>query len=160
MSKILVAFFSASGITEELARHLCQAVEGDLYEIRPKVPYTTEDLDWTDRNSRSTVEMNDKSCRPPMADANAPVEDADVIFVGYPVWWYREPSIIDTFLEAYDFSGRTIVPFATSGGSEIGAEAPKRMQEICPGARVLPGRKFSHNASIERLKDWVESLGL
>ena len=158
MSKILVAYFSASGVTAKVAKRLSEAVDGDLYEIRPQVPYTAADLDWTDKQSRSTVEMNDKSCRPAMADADAPVAGADTVFVGYPVWWYREPSIIDSFLAAYDFGGKTIVPFATSGGSAIGSEAPARMREIAPGAKVLDGKRFPAGVSSEELKRWAETL--
>ena len=113
--KALVTYFSASGVTRSVAQSLAAAINAPIYEIRPEVPYTDEDLDWRDRESRSSLEMSDKNCRPALADKNAPIEDAEVIFVGYPVWWYREPSIIDSFLEAYDFSGKKIVPFATSG---------------------------------------------
>ena len=158
MSKILVAYFSASGVTAKVAKRLSEAVNGDLYEIKPKVPYTAADLDWTNKQSRSTVEMNDKSCRPALADTDATVTDADTVFVGYPVWWYREPSIIDSFLAAYDFSGKTVIPFATSGGSDIGAEAPVRMREIAPGAKVLDGRRFPADVSIEELNRWAEAL--
>ena len=136
--KALVTYFSASGITAKLAKRLADASEAPIYEIRPAQPYTRADLDWTNKQSRSTVEMQDKNCRPALANTDAPVADADVIFVGYPVWWYREPSIIDSFLAAYDFTGKKIVLFATSGGSDIGKEAPVRAAEIkerkcCPG---------------------------
>ena len=153
--KALVSFFSAGGVTAGLAKRLAQAVGAPLYEIRPAVPYTAADLDWRDGNSRSTLEMKDKSCRPALADTDAPVADADVIFVGYPVWWYREPSIVDSFLAAYDFSGKRIVLFATSGGSGIGEEAPARAAQIT-GARVDAGRRFSPDASAEELKCWAE----
>ena len=109
MSKNLVAYFSASGITKALSERLAEAVSGDLYEIRPQTPYTNDDLNWLDKKSRSSVEMADKSCRPPIADNNANVAGADIVYIGFPVWWYREPSIIDTFLEAYDFTGKTII---------------------------------------------------
>ena len=141
MKKALVTYFSASGVTAKVAERLAAAIQAPVYEIRPEVPYTDADLDWRDRQSRSTVEMNDKNCRPALADLDAPVADADVVFVGYPVWWYREPSIIDSFLEAYDFSGKKIVPFATSGSSGMGTEAPARMKEIT-GAEVDAGRRF------------------
>ncbi len=153
--KALVTYFSASGITAGLAKRLAEAVSAPLYEIRPAVPYSRADLDWTNKQSRSTVEMLDKSCRPALADTDAPVADADVIFVGYPVWWYREPSIIDSFLSAYDFSGRKIVLFATSGGSDIGAEAPARAAEITK-ATVVPGRRFPANATADELRAWAE----
>ena len=153
----LVAYFSASGVTAKVAKRLADAINAPIYEIRPKVPYTAADLDWTNKMSRSTLEMNDKNCRPALADQNAPVADADVIFLGYPVWWYREPSIIDSFLEAYDFSGKKIVPFATSGSSGIGAEAPARMREIT-GVEVDAGKRFPANAGADVLKNWAENL--
>ena len=153
--KSLVAYFSASGVTAALATRLAEAIQAPAYEIRPAVAYTPADLNWMDKQSRSTVEMQDKSCRPALADADAPVADADVIFVGYPVWWYREPSIVDSFLAAYDFTGKKIVLFATSGGSGIGQEAPARAAEISKAA-VLPGKRFAANASADELKAWAE----
>ena len=153
--KALVTFFSAGGVTASLAKRLAGAIEAPVYEIRPAVPYTKADLNWMDKKSRSTVEMQDKSCRPALADTDAPVADADVVFVGYPVWWYREPSVIDSFLEAYDFPGKTVVLFATSGGSGIGGEAPARASEIT-GTKVGPGRRFSARASEKELKEWAE----
>ncbi len=155
--KALVAYFSASGVTAKLAARLAEAVGAPLYEIRPAVPYTAADLDWRDRQSRSTLEMQDKSCRPALADTDAPVADADVVFVGYPVWWYREPSIVDSFLAAYDFAGKKVVLFATSGSSGIGEEAPARAAEIT-GAEVLPGKRFPADASRNALKAWAEAL--
>ena len=155
--KALVTYFSASGVTAEVAKRLAEALDAPIYEIRPEVPYTDADLDWRDRESRSTLEMSDKNCRPALADKNAPVEDAYVIFVGYPVWWYREPSIIDSFLEAYDYSEKKIVPFATSGSSDMGTEAPARMKEIT-GAEVDPGKRFPANVDVDTLKAWAETL--
>lgn len=153
----LVAYFSASGVTAGVAKRLAEAIHAPLYEIRPAVPYTRADLDWTNRQSRSTLEMQDKSCRPALADTDAPAAEADTVFVGYPVWWYREPSIIDSFLAAYDFSGKKIVLFATSGSSDIGPEAPARAAEIT-GAKVLPGQRFSSDVTADELKAWAESL--
>ena len=153
--KALVTYFSASGITAALANRLAKAIEAPAYEIRPAVPYTKADLNWMNKNSRSTVEMKDTSCRPALADTDAPVADADVIFVGYPIWWYREPSIIDSFLEAYDFSGKTIVLFATSGSSDIGKEAPARTAQIAK-TQVEAGKRFSADASGDELKSWAE----
>lgn len=153
--KALVTYFSANGMTAGVSERLAQAIGAPIYEIKPEVPYTKADLDWTNKNSRSTVEMEDKSCRPALADTQAPVADADIIFVGYPVWWYREPSIIDSFLEAYDFSGKAIVLFATSGSSDIGQEAPVRVSQIAK-TEVKASRRFSSNASTDELKDWVE----
>ncbi len=153
----LVAYFSASGSTAKLAKTLSAAADAALYEIKPAVAYERRDLNWMDKKSRSTVEMQDPSCRPALADAAAPVEEADVIFLGFPIWWYREPSLIDSFLEAYDFSGKTIVPFFTSGGSGLG-EGQGRIEKLAGGARVLPGRRFSARASEGELKGWIESL--
>lgn len=155
--KTLVAYFSASGVTAKLAECLASAMNAPAYEIKPETPYSAADLDWTNKQSRSTLEMKDKSCRPGLADRNAPVAEADVVFVGYPVWWYREPSIIDSFLAAYDFTGKKIVLFATSGGSDIGKEAPARVKEIT-GAEVLAGKRFTSDYSAEELKSWTETL--
>lgn len=155
--KALVAYFSASGMTAQVAQRLADAIKAPIYEIKPEIPYTSADLNWTNKQSRSTIEMNDKNCRPALADNEAPVAEADVIFVGYPVWWYREPSIIDSFLAAYDFSGKKIVPFATSGSSGIGSEAPARMKEIT-GAEVDAGKRFPVNVDADTLKNWAESI--
>ena len=155
--KALVTYFSASGITAALAQRLADALQTPLYEIKPAVPYTAADLDWRNQQSRSTLEMLDKSCRPALADKNAPVADADVVFVGYPVWWYREPSIVDSFLEAYDFSGKKVVLFATSGSSDIGPEAPARAAEITHAA-VPAAKRFPADASAKELKAWAEGI--
>ncbi len=155
--KALVAYFSASGVTAALAKRLADAINAPVYEIKPAEPYTKADLNWMDKKSRSTLEMQDKNCRPLLADTAAPVADADVIFVGFPVWWYREPSIIDSFLAAYDFTGKKIVLFATSGSSGMGNEAPARAAEITK-ATVLPGKRFSKNASTEELRAWADSF--
>lgn len=155
--KALVTYFSASGVTAGVAQRLADAIGSPIYEIKPEVPYTAADLDWMNKQSRSTLEMNDKNCRPALADTSAPVAEADVIFVGYPVWWYREPSIIDSFLASYDFSGKKIVPFATSGSSDIGGEAPARMKEIT-GAEVDKGRRFPANVDAAALKAWAENI--
>ena len=152
----LVTYFSASGVTRAVAERLADAIGAPLYEIAPKTPYTDADLNWMDKQSRSTLEMRDETSRPPMRDADAPIKDADVIFVGFPVWWYREPSIIDTFLEAYDFSGKTIVPFATSGSSGLG-KAPERMGRLAK-TKALAGRRFPADVSAQELKAWAEGL--
>ena len=157
--KTLVAYFSASGSTAKLARTLAAAAEAELYEIRPAVPYTRQDLNWMDKKSRSTVEMQDPNCRPALADAAAPLAEADVIFLGFPIWWYREPSIIDSFLDAYDFGGKTVVPFLTSGMSPLG-EGQERIEALAKGARVLPGRRFSPRTGEGELKAWIAGLGL
>ena len=138
MSKTLVAYFSASGVTARAAKNLAEAAGADLYEILPAVPYTSADLDWNDKKSRSTLEMNDKASRPKLKSHDAPIAEHNTIFLGFPVWWYREPSIIDTFMEAYDFTGKTVVPFATSGGSPIGGSR-ENIQALAPGAKVAEG---------------------
>ena len=156
MSNTLVAYFSASGITAELARNLASVINADIYKIVPAQPYTDKDLDWTDRTSRSTVEMEDLNCRPKLADSGANVEDYDIIFLGFPIWWYREPSIIDTFLEYYDFSDKKIIPFCTSGGSGIG-DTYKRIDTLTGClAKVDMGKRFSVSVSPEELKTWAE----
>ena len=154
MSKALVAYFSASGVTQRLAQRLAGSIGADLHEIAPKRPYTNADLNWQDRNSRSTVEMNDRSARPEIASRVEDMAEYDVVFVGFPVWWYREPSIIDTFMELYDFSSKTVIPFATSGGSQMG-DSGKNMQALASGARVEAGRRFAANASERELADWA-----
>ena len=154
-----VTYFSASGSTARLAQTLAAAADAKLYEIKPAVPYERKDLNWMDKKARSTVEMQDPNCRPALADTAAPVAEADVIFLGFPIWWYREPSIIDSFLEAYDFSGKTIVPFFTSGGSNLG-EGQRRIEALAKGAKVLSGKRFSAHASERELKIWIDSLQL
>ena len=154
MSKALVAYFSAPGVTAKLAKRLAEAVGADVAEIVPEKPYTSADLDWTNKKSRSSVEMNDRACRPALASSPSPA-GYDVVFVGFPVWWYREPSIIDTYMEAHDFSGKTVVPFATSGGSGIG-DAGANMQALAKGARVVLGKKWSASASAAELAAWAK----
>ena len=155
--KALVTYFSASGVTAALAERLAKAIDSPVYEIKPAELYTSEDLNWRNKQSRSSVEMQDKDSRPALADTDAPVADADVVFVGYPVWWYREPSVIDTFLEAYDFSGKSIVLFATSGSSGIGEEAPARAAQFSK-AEVKGAKRFAANASENELKEWAEQF--
>lgn len=151
--KALVAYFSASGVTKKLAERLAAAVGGDLFEIAPVTPYTSADLDWRNENSRSSVEMKDRACRPAMK-TKPDTAPYDVIFVGFPVWWYREPSIIDTFMESADFAGKTVVPFATSGTSGVG-DSGKNMQELAPGAKVFEGKRFDARAKEDELKQWA-----
>ena len=157
--KNLVAYFSASGSTAKLAKTLAAAADAALYEIRPEVAYERRDLNWMDKKSRSTLEMQDPDCRPVMADRAAPVAEADVVFLGFPIWWYREPSIIDSFLDAYDFAGKTLVPFCTSGGSALG-EGQGRIEKLAKGAKVLSGKRFSARASEGELRTWIAGLGL
>ena len=154
MSKKLVAYFSASGTTAKVAKKMAEAIGADLFEIKPETPYTGADLNWQNKNSRSSVEMNDRSSRPAIAVKAADMPQYDVVFVGFPVWWYREPSIIDTFMESYDFAGKTVIPFATSGGSGLGDSAAN-MQKLAKGAKVVNGKCFSGSASAEELKAWA-----
>lgn len=159
MSKKLVAYFSASGTTAAVAKTLAEAAEASLYEIKPQVPYTRADLDWTNKRSRSSVEMNDKSFRPPLADRDAPVEDCDTIFLGFPIWWYTAPTIINTFLESYDFIGKTIILFATSGGSGFGKTAAD-LKASAPGAIFREGTLMNGRQSKEILTVWLNSLSV
>ena len=157
MSKTLIAYFSAQGSTAKLAKTLAAAAEAELYEIKPAVPYERRDLNWMDKKSRTTLEMQDPNCRPALADTNAPVAESDVIFLGFPIWWYREPGIIDSFLDAYDWAGKTVVPFFTSGGSDLG-EGQDRIEMLAKGAKVLRGRRFNARASESDLKKWIETM--
>ena len=155
----MVAYFSATGTTAKAAKLLAEAVGADLYEIRPATPYTSADLNWMNKSSRSSLETQDKHSRPALADTNAPVADHDVIFLGFPVWWYVAPTLLNTFLEAYDFTGKTIVLFATSGGSGLG-KAAQGLQVSASGARILDGRLLNGKLDKAELKQWAESLGM
>lgn len=155
----LVAYFSATGTTAKAAQALAEAAGADLYEIKPAVPYTSADLNWMDKRSRSSVEMNDKRFRPALADANAPVDGHNVVFLGFPIWWYTAPTIVNSFLEAYDFSGKTIVLFATSGGSGLG-RAASDLQGSAPCTKIVDGRMLNGRPSEAELKKWVEGLKL
>ena len=139
MSKNLVAYFSASGVTAKAAKLLAKVANADLYEIQPEVPYTQADLNWMDKKSRSTIEMNDKTFRPAIVDRDPHIEKYDIIFLGFPIWWYVQPRIIDTFVESYALAGKTLIPFATSGGSGIGG-AEKSLKALCPQAVWKPGK--------------------
>ena len=158
MSKTLVAYFSASGVTAKLAANLAEAAGADLYEIKPAVPYTDADLNWQDKNSRSSVEMKDKSFRPAIADTNANVADYDTILLGFPIWWYVAPTIINTFLESYDFSGKTIILFATSGMSGLGNSAKELKNSVSDTAVIKDGKRFGANTSVNELKKWIDTL--
>ena len=147
MTKTLVAYFSASGTTAHAAKEIAEAVEADLYEICPIRPYTAADLDWNEKQSRSTAEMNDPTCRPDIAGAVKDMEQYDTIFIGFPIWWYVEPRIVDTFLESYDLAGKTMIPFATSGGSGIG-RAEKSLREHCAKANWKQGKLVNDNAGM------------
>lgn len=157
MNKTLVAFFSASGNTKRVAEKLAAAIDSDLYEIKPAVPYTSADLNWRDRHSRSSVEMNDPSSRPELADYHANIAGYDRIFLGFPIWWYTAPTVVRSFLESYDFTGKTIILFATSGGSGLG-KTEKELASSCPGAAIEDGRLLNGNPAEAALKQWAESF--
>ena len=157
--KALFDYFSASGTTAKAAKALAKAAGADLYEIKPAVPYTSADLNWMDKRSRSSVEMNDKHSRPALADTDAPVAGYDVIFLGFPIWWYTAPTIINTFLESYDFTGKTVVLFASSGGSGLGKSAAE-LRPSAPGARIVDGRLLNGQLSENGLKSWIEKMNL
>lgn len=159
MSRILVAYFSASGVTAKLAARLAAAVGGDLHEIQPATPYTAEDLDWENKNSRSSIEMNDKAFRPAVANRVENMAAYETVFVGFPIWWYVAPTIINTFLEQYDLTGKTIVPFATSGSSGMG-RTNEELKTSCQGAKLAEGKRFAADAGEAELKQWAKSLGL
>ena len=155
--KALVAYFSATGTTKGVAEHIANGLNADIYEIVPEEPYTDADLDYNDNNSRTTIEMNDLDARPAISGSVENMEQYDIVFIGYPIWWYVAPTIINTFLESYDFSGKTIVPFATSGGSGMGSTNEK-LAPSCPGAILMKGKMLNGLLSQEELKAWVKSL--
>ena len=157
MDKILVAYFSAQGTTKRIAEKIFEFMNCDLYEIKPKEPYTADDLNWMDSRSRSSVEMKDYDSRPELEDTDAKIEDYDLICIGYPIWWYREPSIIDTFMDAYDFSGKKLVLFATSGGSGLG-ESVQRIEQLSKGGRVINSRRLPATINEVGLKKWLEEI--
>ena len=159
MSKKLVAYFSASGTTAQLAETLAEAIGADIFEIKPEVPYTRADLNWQDAGSRSSVEMKNPASRPAIAARRDNMAEYDTIYVGFPIWWYVAPTIINTFLESYDLAGKTIVPFATSGGSGMG-KTNEALAPSCKGATLLQGRVFRGNARAEELAAWAKELGL
>lgn len=156
MSRRLVAYFSASGVTAKAAGRLAEAAGADLFEIKPKVPYSSGDLDWTDRKSRSSIEMKDASFRPEIAEKLPEMAEYDTIFVGFPIWWYTAPGIIKTFLESYDFSGKTLIPFATSGGSGMGRTA-EALKAVCPSAEWKTGKMMNRISEAE-LKSWLDQV--
>lgn len=154
-NKILVAYFSATGNTKSVASTLAAATGADLFEIVPEQPYTSEDLNWHNDKSRSSVEMGDRSSRPAIASKIADISQYKIVFVGSPIWWGREPSIMDTFIESYDFAGKTVIPFVTSGSSDIG-DYGANLQSLVPNAKVLTGKRFPTNVSATELKTWAD----
>ena len=157
MSKTLTAYFSAGGTTKRAAERLAAAIGSDLYEIKPAIPYTSAHLNWQDKHSRSSVEMKDPSSRPELSDKDADIGNYDRIFLGFPIWWYTAPHIIRSFLESYDFTGKTIITFATSGGSGLGKTA-KELASSCPGAKLVDGRLLNGSLTEAALKQWAESI--
>ena len=156
MSKKLVAYFSASGTTKKAAERLAKATGADLFEIKPKVPYSSADLNWMDKKSRSSVEMSDPSSRPEIAEELPHLADYDTVFLGFPIWWYVAPRIINTFVESYDFTGKTLVPFATSGGSGMGRTVDE-LRKLCLNANWKAG-KMVNGISDKALADWANTL--
>lgn len=158
-SRILVAYFSATNTTKGVAEHIANGLGADLYEIVPEEPYTDADLDYNDNNSRSTIEMNDPDARPAISGSVENMEQYDIVFIGYPIWWGEAPRIVSTFAESYDFSGKTIVPFCTSGGSGIGSSATN-LEQLTNGAEWRNGQRLNGSDSQETVMEWVNGLGL
>ena len=158
MSKKLVAYFSASGVTAKVAELLADAVGADIHEIKPKVPYTKADLNWMDKKSRSSIEMADKKIRPEIAESNVRIEEYDVIFLGFPIWWFVAPTIINTFLEKYDFSGKKIVLFATSGSSKFGNTVKELKGSVADNTAIIEGKLLNGRQTIASVKAWTDSL--
>ena len=158
-SRVLVAYFSATNTTEGVAEHIANGLNADLYEIIPEDPYTDADLNYNDNNSRTTIEMNDPNARPVISGSIENMEQYDIVFIGYPIWWGEAPRIVSTFVESYDFSGKTIVPFCTSGGSGIGSSATN-LEQLTSGADWLDGRRLNGSDSQDTVMEWVNSLGL
>lgn len=156
MSKKLVAYFSVSGVTKRYAEKLAKAANADSFEIKPSVPYTSADLNWQNSNSRSSVEMKNPDSRPEIAEKLSDMDSYDTVFVGFPIWWYVAPTIIDTFLESYDFSGKTVIPFATSGGSEMG-KTTDVLRKVCPDADIHDG-KVLNGMSDKEIAQWVNKF--
>ena len=160
MSKKLVAYFSASGVTAKVADMLADAVGADIYEIRPEVPYTKADLNWMDKKSRSTIEMNDKAFRPAIADKDAEIDQYDTIFIGFPIWWYVAPTIINTFLESYDFSGKKVILFATSGGSKFGKTVEELKVSVPDTCEIIEGKLLNGKQTIPSIRSWTDTLNV
>ena len=160
MAKKLVAYFSASGVTAKVADMLADAVGADIYEIRPEIPYTKADLNWMDKKSRSTIEMNDKTIRPALADKDAKIDQYDTIFLGFPIWWYVAPTIINTFLESYDFSGKKIILFATSGGSKFGKTVEELKVSVPATCDIIEGKLLNGRQTIPTIRAWTEEINI
>ena len=160
MSKKLVAYFSATGRTAKVAKLLAEALGADIHEIQPKIPYTKADLNWLNKKSRSSVEMNNKTFRPEIAGSNVNLDAYDVVFLGFPIWWYVAPTIINTFLESSDFSGKKIILFATSGGSKFGKTVEELKVSVSADAEITEGKLLNGRQSIASVKTWTDTLGI
>ena len=160
MAKKLVAYFSASGVTAKVADMLADAVGADIHEIRPKNPYTKADLNWLNKKSRSSVEMNNKTFRPEIAESNVQIAEYDVIFLGFPIWWYVAPTIINTFLESADFSGKKIILFATSGGSKFGKTVEELKVSVSADTEIVEGKLVNGRQSVASVKAWTDTLDI
>ncbi|WP_418751560.1 flavodoxin [Frisingicoccus sp.] len=158
-SKVLIAYFSATGTTKGVAEHIANGLNADIYEIVPEDPYTDADLDYNNNNSRATIEMSDPDVRPVISGSVENMEQYDIVFIGYPIWWGEAPRIISTFVESYDFSGKTIVPFCTSGGSGMGSSAAN-LEELTNGAQWISGQRLSGSDTRDTVMEWVNGLGL
>lgn len=158
MAKTLVAYFSASGVTKAVAERMAEVSGSDIYEIKPETPYTQVDLDWRDKTSRSSIEMQNPSSRPAVEDKVDNIEQYDKVFLGFPIWWYVAPTIINTFLENYDFSGKTIILFATSGGSGFGKTVEKLKDSVSADTKIIEGKLLNGNPSKQDIKMWIDSL--
>ena len=160
MARKLVAYFSATGVTAKVAELIADAAGADVYQIQPEVPYTAADLNWMDKNSRSSVEMNDKKIRPAMVKRNLQVEDYDVVFLGFPIWWYVAPTIINTFLESFDFAGKKIILFATSGGSGFGKTVEELKVSVADDTQIVEGKLLNGKQTLAGVSEWISSLKL
>jgi len=160
MKKTLVAYFSATGVTKEVAENISKVTKSDIYEIKPLVPYTNADLNWMDKQSRSSIEMEDKSSRPEIVDDELDVSKYETIFLGFPIWWYVAPTIVNTFLEKHDFSNKRIILFATSGGSNFGGTVQYLKNSLDDSAELIEGGLLNYSPSLEDIKEWVEKFEL
>ena len=160
MARKLVAYFSATGVTAKVAELIADAAGADVYQIQPEVPYTAADLNWMDKNSRSSVEMNDKKIRPSMVKRSLQIEDYDVVFLGFPIWWYVAPTIINTFLESFDFAGKKIILFATSGGSGFGKTVEELKVSVTDDTQIVEGKLLNGKQTLAGVSEWISSLKL
>ena len=160
MSRKLVAYFSATGVTAKVAELIADAAGADVYQIQPEVSYTAADLNWMDKSSRSSVEMNDKKIRPAMVKRNLQIEEYDVVFLGFPIWWYVAPTIINTFLESFDFAGKKIILFATSGGSGFGKTVEELKLSVANDAQIVEGKLLNGKQTLASVSEWISGLNL